>query len=114
MRVAEPVVREFSPGMKVNLWGCNGQAPGPTIAPAAFARATVASQLPPSATMTRDAMVRGMTPHHLRDRLLLVERRYHDDGGTRSGVAPSTIPAGRIHRSKAPAQAAVGTGGGRL
>src|SRR2546422_4636948 len=29
--VAEPVVREFAPGMKVNLWGYNGQAPGPTI-----------------------------------------------------------------------------------
>src|SRR5215472_670797 len=29
--VAEPVVREFAEGMKVNLWGYNGQAPGPTI-----------------------------------------------------------------------------------
>src|SRR5262249_19039431 len=29
--VAESVVREFAPGMKVNLWGYNGQAPGPTI-----------------------------------------------------------------------------------
>src|SRR5437899_2311354 len=29
--VAEPVVREFAPVMKVNLWGYNGQAPGPTI-----------------------------------------------------------------------------------
>src|SRR5260370_16018497 len=29
--LAEPVVREFAPGMKVNLWGYNGQAPGPTI-----------------------------------------------------------------------------------
>ena len=29
--VAEPVVREFAPGMKVNLWGYNGQTPGPTI-----------------------------------------------------------------------------------
>jgi FtsP/CotA-like multicopper oxidase with cupredoxin domain len=29
--VAEPVVREFAPGMKVRLWGYNGQAPGPTI-----------------------------------------------------------------------------------
>ena len=29
--VAEPVLREFAPGMKVNLWGYNGQAPGPTI-----------------------------------------------------------------------------------
>src|SRR5437763_8718204 len=29
--VAEPVVREFAPGMKVNLWGYNGQVPGPTI-----------------------------------------------------------------------------------
>src|SRR5258707_6340683 len=29
--VAERVVREFAPGMKVNLWGYNGQAPGPTI-----------------------------------------------------------------------------------
>jgi manganese oxidase len=29
--VAEPLVREFAPGMKVNLWGYNGQAPGPTI-----------------------------------------------------------------------------------
>jgi len=25
------VVREFAPGMKVNLWGYNGQSPGPTI-----------------------------------------------------------------------------------
>ncbi len=29
--VAEPVVREFAPGMKGNLWGYNGQSPGPTI-----------------------------------------------------------------------------------
>ncbi len=29
--VAEPVVREFAPGMKVQLWGYNGQSPGPTI-----------------------------------------------------------------------------------
>src|SRR5205809_864882 len=29
--VAEPVVREFAPGMKAHLWGYNGQAPGPTI-----------------------------------------------------------------------------------
>ena len=29
--IAEPVVRELSPGMKANLWGYNGQSPGPTI-----------------------------------------------------------------------------------
>ncbi len=29
--VAEPVVREMAPGFKVNLWGYNGQSPGPTI-----------------------------------------------------------------------------------
>ncbi len=29
--MAEPVVREFAPGMKTNLWGYNGQSPGPTI-----------------------------------------------------------------------------------
>ena len=29
--VAEPVVREIAPGMKANLWGYNGQIPGPTI-----------------------------------------------------------------------------------
>ena len=29
--VAEPVVRELAPGMKINLWGYNGQSPGPTI-----------------------------------------------------------------------------------
>ena len=29
--VAEPVTREFAPGMTVNLWGYNGQVPGPTI-----------------------------------------------------------------------------------
>jgi len=29
--VAEPVVREISPGMKAHLWGYNGQSPGPTI-----------------------------------------------------------------------------------
>jgi FtsP/CotA-like multicopper oxidase with cupredoxin domain len=29
--VAEPVVREISPGMKANLWGYNGESPGPTI-----------------------------------------------------------------------------------
>ncbi len=29
--VAEPVVREFAPGMIGNLWGYNGQSPGPTI-----------------------------------------------------------------------------------
>ena len=29
--VAEPVVRELAPGFKANLWGYNGQSPGPTI-----------------------------------------------------------------------------------
>ncbi|WEF34975.1 multicopper oxidase family protein [Pseudoduganella chitinolytica] len=29
--VAEPVVRELAPGMHANLWGYNGQSPGPTI-----------------------------------------------------------------------------------
>ena len=29
--VAEPVVREFASGFKANLWGYNGQSPGPTI-----------------------------------------------------------------------------------
>ncbi len=29
--VAEPVVREFAPGMKVHMWGYNGSSPGPTI-----------------------------------------------------------------------------------
>ncbi len=29
--VAEPVKREFAPGMIVNCWGYNGQTPGPTI-----------------------------------------------------------------------------------
>ncbi|MBP9826663.1 MAG: copper oxidase [Thermoanaerobaculia bacterium] len=29
--VAEPVEVEFAPGMKVNAWGYNGSAPGPTI-----------------------------------------------------------------------------------
>jgi manganese oxidase len=29
--VAEPVVREFADGMKANLWGYNGQSPGPTL-----------------------------------------------------------------------------------
>jgi len=28
---AEPLVREFAPGLKVNCWGYNGQTPGPTI-----------------------------------------------------------------------------------
>jgi FtsP/CotA-like multicopper oxidase with cupredoxin domain len=29
--VAEPVVREFAPGMNAHLWGYNGSSPGPTI-----------------------------------------------------------------------------------
>ncbi|MGJ5095849.1 multicopper oxidase family protein [Bradyrhizobium oligotrophicum] len=29
--VAEPVKREFAPGMTTHLWGYNGQSPGPTI-----------------------------------------------------------------------------------
>jgi len=29
--VAEPVSREIAPGMRANLWGYNGQSPGPTI-----------------------------------------------------------------------------------
>jgi manganese oxidase len=29
--VAEPVVREMAPGMRAQLWGYNGQSPGPTI-----------------------------------------------------------------------------------
>lgn len=29
--IAEPCVREFAPGLRVNCWGYNGQTPGPTI-----------------------------------------------------------------------------------
>lgn len=29
--IAEPVTREFAPGMKVECWGYNGSTPGPTI-----------------------------------------------------------------------------------
>ncbi|MFC3674081.1 multicopper oxidase family protein [Ferrovibrio xuzhouensis] len=29
--VAEPVTREMAPGMTANLWGYNGQSPGPTV-----------------------------------------------------------------------------------
>ena len=29
--IAEPVVREMAPGFKANMWGYNGQSPGPTI-----------------------------------------------------------------------------------
>src|SRR5262245_5921952 len=29
--IAEPAVREFAPGFRVNCWGYNGQTPGPTI-----------------------------------------------------------------------------------
>jgi len=29
--IAEPVKREIAPGMTANLWGYNGQSPGPTI-----------------------------------------------------------------------------------
>ncbi|HTO80404.1 MAG TPA: copper oxidase [Methylocystis sp.] len=29
--VAEPVLREFAPGMKAKLWGYNGTSPGPTL-----------------------------------------------------------------------------------
>ena len=29
--IAEPVVREMTPGFEVNMWGYNGQSPGPTI-----------------------------------------------------------------------------------
>ena len=29
--IAEPVLREFAPGMTANLWGYNGQSPGPTL-----------------------------------------------------------------------------------
>lgn len=29
--IAEPVKREFAPGLVVNTWGYNGQSPGPTI-----------------------------------------------------------------------------------
>ena len=29
--IAEPVLREFAPGMTVKCWGYNGQTPGPTI-----------------------------------------------------------------------------------
>lgn len=29
--IAEPVVRQFAPGLSVNCWGYNGQTPGPTI-----------------------------------------------------------------------------------
>src|SRR5215831_15718152 len=58
---------------------------------------------------TRDAA------HYVRDRLLLIERRYHHDDATCRGFAHATVitSGSRVHRSQAPAQAAVCTGGGR-
>ena len=46
--VAEPVVREIAPGMKANLWGYNGQSPGPTIevVEGDFVRIFVTNRLP--------------------------------------------------------------------
>src|SRR5215467_198843 len=52
--------------------------------------------------------------HDIRDRLLLIERRYHDDDATCRGFARSTIAGRCVVHSKAPAQATVCTGGGRL
>ena len=54
--VAEPVVREMSPGFKAHLWGYNGQSPGPTIevvegdrvrSPTPCSRATLTGDSPP-------------------------------------------------------------------
>jgi FtsP/CotA-like multicopper oxidase with cupredoxin domain len=46
--VAEPVEREFAPGMKARLWGYNGQSPGPTIevVEGDFVRIFVTNKLP--------------------------------------------------------------------
>src|SRR3989337_2795972 len=46
--IAEPVKREIAPGMMANLWGYNGQSPGPTIetAEGGKARLFVTTTLP--------------------------------------------------------------------
>ena len=51
--VAEPVVREIAPGMKANLWGYNGQSPGPTIEAVEGARVRifVTNRLPEHTTI---------------------------------------------------------------
>ncbi len=51
--VAEPVVREISPGMKARLWGYNGQSPGPTIevVEGDYVRLFVTNKLPEHTTI---------------------------------------------------------------
>src|SRR5262249_27797370 len=85
-----------------------------TAAPAAFARAPGASP-PPAARHDAAgyARARDAAPH-IRDRLLLIERRYHDDDSTCRGFTRGAISESCLDHSKAPAQAAVCTGGGRL
>ena len=57
--VAEPVVREFAPGMKANLWGYNGQAPGPTIEAVEgdMVRIFVTNRLPEATTVHWHGMI---------------------------------------------------------
>ena len=52
---AEPVTREFAPGMVVNCWGYNGQTPGPTIecVEGDRVRMLVTNKLPEHTTISR-------------------------------------------------------------
>ena len=73
--VAEPVVRELAPGMKANLWGYNGQSPGPTIEAVEGDRVRifVTNQLPEHSTIHWHGMllpsgmdgVGGLTQPHI-------------------------------------------------
>ena len=73
--LAEPVVRELAPGMKANLWGYNGQSPGPTIEAVEGDRVRifVTNQLPEHSTIHWHGMllpsgmdgVGGLTQPHI-------------------------------------------------
>ncbi len=90
--VAEPVVREFAPGMKVNLWGYNGQAPGPTIEAVEGdkVRIFVTNKLPEHTTVHWHGMllpngmdgVGGVTQPHIRPRQTFVYEFELKQSGT--------------------------------
>ena len=86
--VAEPVKRELSPGMIADLWGYNGQSPGPTIEAVEGdkVRIFVTNKLPEHTTVHWHGMLRA--------------QRH----GRRGRAHPAAYPAGQDFRLRVHAQ----------
>ena len=119
--VAEPVVREFAPGMKAHLWGYNGQSPGPTIEAVEGdkVRIFVTNRLPEHTTVHWHGMllpngmdgVGGLTQPHIKPGKTFVyefelktERHVHVPPACRRDGADGDGHDGHVRRASARSQ----------